>query len=88
MGERLTQTKERREEGEVSDDTMHKTGSATVEHARRTAEEADSVQNDIDSLLDEVLNQDDVNKLLDDIDEVLEPNAQEYVENFRQQGGQ
>jgi len=88
MGEHLQQTKERRDEREISDETIQKTGGATVEHARRTVEDADQVTDDIDSLLEESLNQDDINRLLDAIDEVLEENAEEYVENFVQQGGQ
>jgi ubiquitin-like protein Pup len=86
MGEQLQRTKERA--SEVSEETVQKTGGATVEHARKTAEEADSVQTDIDSLLEETIDPKDIERLLDSIDEVLEPNAQEYVESFRQKGGQ
>jgi ubiquitin-like protein Pup len=86
MGERLQQTKERAER--VQTETVRKTGSATVEHARKTVEETQAVETDIDNLLEETLDSDKLSELLDAIDEVLEPNAQEYVDSFRQKGGQ
>jgi ubiquitin-like protein Pup len=53
---------------------------------QRGSEEADAVETD-DQVAEEV-DTSDVDELLDEIDEVLEENAEEFVRNYVQKGGQ
>ncbi|HEX6254464.1 MAG TPA: ubiquitin-like protein Pup [Euzebyales bacterium] len=53
---------------------------------QRGSEEADEVTTD-DQVAEEV-DTSDVDELLDEIDEVLEENAEEFVRNYVQKGGQ
>ena len=58
-------------------------------HAERRAEEVDEAPADTTDVAErhEALNE-DVDAILDEIDEVLEENAEEFVRAFVQKGGQ
>ena len=53
---------------------------------QRSTEETDEV--DVEEHVAEEVDTSDVDELLDEIDEVLEENAEEFVRNYVQKGGQ
>ena len=53
---------------------------------QRSSEETDEVP--VDEQVVEEVDTSDVDELLDEIDEVLEENAEEFVRNYVQKGGQ
>jgi prokaryotic ubiquitin-like protein Pup len=69
---------------------MAREGSQQQKTARKTTEEeepAESAPSDVAVERKEKLD-DDVDAILDDIDEVLESNAEEFVRGFVQKGGE
>ncbi len=69
---------------------MAREGSQQQKTARKTTEEEqppESAPADVTAERKEKLD-DDVDAILDDIDEVLESNAEEFVRGFVQKGGQ
>lgn len=60
--------------------TQAGTSAANAELAEKTQDTLDSIDDVLDAQLDE--------ELLADMDDILEENAQEFVEGFVQQGGQ
>jgi ubiquitin-like protein Pup len=69
---------------------MAREGSQQHKTARKTTEEEqapEAATSDVDSERKEKLD-DDVDAILDDIDEVLETNAEEFVRGFVQKGGE
>ena len=61
------------------------TGHTTAEKARQTADNASDIESEIDRLLEETETNE---QLLEDIDGVLEANAEVFVQNYTQRGGQ
>ena len=63
-------------------------------HQHKTTRKTSEQDESIDSAATETVNErkekldDDVDAILDDIDEVLESNAEEFVRGFVQKGGQ
>lgn len=58
------------------------------EHLDRQVDETEAVQPNVEpSEIDEEFVE-DLDALLDEIDEILEENSQEFVENYIQRGGQ
>ena len=58
------------------------------EHVKRDVEETEEIQPNVESgEMDEEFVE-DLDSLLDEIDEILEEDSQEFVENYIQRGGQ
>ena len=58
------------------------------EHLKRHIDETEDMQSDVgNSEMDEAFVE-DLDSLLDEIDEILEEDSQEFVENYIQRGGQ
>lgn len=58
------------------------------EHIKRDVEETEEIQPNVESgEMDEEFVE-DLDSLLDEIDEILEEDSQEFVENYIQRGGQ
>lgn len=92
---------ERPQSGEKVNDTetptekrAKKTGQEVVNAAKKTGDRADEFLNSLDEILGDEgdtqnkTNDPGNNSLLDQIDDVLEINAEQFVKNYTQRGGQ
>jgi ubiquitin-like protein Pup len=70
--------------------TMATRDTGGQQKATRTREETDEVEASVDTEVAERHKEmtDDVDSILDEIDEVLESNAEEFVRSYIQKGGQ
>lgn len=88
MAVRTQETRKKSESSaeEIKDLPERRVGRVAVEGA--TQEETASVINDIEETVEDTKTTPDIENLLDEIDSLLEPNAQEFVAAFVQVGGQ
>lgn len=93
MGERVSRERSgTNEQVDEKDWPSREAGRAAIKGAQKTAEKAGEEIDEIDQALEEAeerrLDQEALDKLFDEIDAILEPNAEEFVAGFRQRGGE
>lgn len=94
MGGECVQRKDREKttEEHVKDPREEHVGKTAVAEAQKVAAEADKKLDEIDKVLDELedegLSGQEFEDLMADIDKILAPNAQKFVAEYHQRGGE